>query len=117
MSKVIKKMKVEIYYKEECGDMISNLSSVESFCGHTDLGEHYVGVYIHKDYDENGGAFHVFESIFPMEFSEVACFRYNDYARTTLLDLENTMKEKVDSTFTLDEVADDLSIFVRFLNG
>lgn len=53
----------------------------------------------------------------PMEFSEVACFRYNDYSRTTLLDLENTLKEKVDSTFTLDEVADDLSIFIKFMHG
>ena len=115
MSKVIKEMKVELYYKEECGDMVSNLSSVESFCGHANSGR-YVGVYIHKNYDENGGAFHVFESMFPMEFSEVACFRYNDYARTTLLDLENTMKENIDPTFTLDEVADDLSIFIKFMH-
>ena len=116
MSAVIKKMKVELYYKEERGNLVSNLSSVESFCGHAKSG-HYVGIYIHKYYDENGGAFHVFESMLPMEFSEVACFRYTDYSKTTLLDLENTLKENIDSTFTLDEVADDLSIFVRFLNG
>ena len=115
MSKVIKEMKVELYYKEECGDMVSNLSSVESFCGHAKSG-YYVGVYIHKEYDLNGGAFHVFESMLPTEFSEVACFRYKDYSKMTLLDLENTMKEDVDSTFILDEVADDLSIFIKFMH-
>ena len=115
MGKVIKETKIELYYKDEFGNPASNLSSVESFCGHSKSG-HYVGIYIHKNYDENGGAFHVFESMFPMEFSEIACFRYNDYSRTTLLDLESTLKENIDSTFTLDEVADDLSIFVRFLN-
>ena len=115
MSKVIKEMKVELYYKEECGDMVSNLSAVESCCGHAKSG-HYVGVYIHKDYEENGGAFHVFDSMFPTEFSEVACFRYEDYSKMTLLDLENTLKENIDPTFTLDEVADDLSIFIKFMH-
>ena len=115
MSKVIKGMKVELYYKEERGNLVSNLSSIESFCGHTES-EHYVGVYIYKNYDENGGAFHVFESMFPTEFSEVACFRYEDYSKMTLLDLENTLKENVDPTFTLDEVADDLSIFIKFMH-
>lgn len=117
MSKVIKETKIELYYKEECGNLVSNLSAIESFCGHTKCGGRYVGIYIHKDYDENGGAFHVFESMFPIEFSEITCFRYADYSKMTLLDLENTLKENIDPTFTLDEVADDLSIFVRFLNG
>ena len=116
MSKVIKKIKIDYSYQREDGIMVHSLSHVESFRGHTKSG-HYAGVYIHKDYGENGGAFHVFESMFPMEFSEVACFRYTDYSKTTLLDLENTLKEKVDSAFTLDEVADDLSIFTKFLNG
>ena len=34
----------------------------------------------------------------------------------TLLDLENTLKENVDFTFTLDEVADDISIFIKFMH-
>ena len=117
MGKVIKEIKIQYYYEEEDGNPVSNLSSIESFCGHTNCGERYVGVYIHKNYDENGGAFHVFESMFPIEFSEVACFRYENYTKMSLLDLENTLRENIDSTFTLDEVADDLSIFTRFLNG
>ena len=116
MSKVIKEIKIRYYYEDEGGNPVSNLFSIESFCGHANS-KRYVGVYIHKDHDLNGGAFHVFESMFPREFSEVACFRYNEYTKTTLLDLENTLKEKVDSAFTLDEVADNLSIFVKFLNG
>lgn len=117
MGKVIKEIKIQYYYEDEGGNPVSNLSSIESFCGHTNCGEHYVGVYIHKDYDEKGGAFHLFESLFPIEFSEVACFRYENYSKMTLLDLENTLRENIDPTFTLDEVADDLSIFIKFLNG
>lgn len=115
MSKVIKKIKIDYSYQREDGITIHSLSHVESFCGHTKSG-HYAGVYIHKDYDENGGAFHVFESMFPTEFSEVACFRYEDYSKMTLLDLENTLKENLDPTFALDEVADDLSIFIKFMH-
>ena len=48
--------------------------------------------------------------------AKVACFRYENYSKMTLIDLENTLRENIDPTFTLDEVADDLSIFVRFLN-
>lgn len=115
MGNVIKEIKIQYYYEDEGGNPVSNLSSIESFCGHANS-KRYVGVYIHKDHDLNGGAFHVFESMFPMEFSEVACFRYEDYSKMTLLDLENTLRENIDPIFTLDEVADDLSIFVRFLN-
>lgn len=115
MGKVIKEIKIQYYYEDEGGNPVSNLSYIESFCGHTNS-ERYVGVYIHKNHDLNGGVFHVFESMFPMEFSEVTCFRYNDYSRTTLLDLENTLKENIDTTFTLDEVADDLSIFIKFMH-
>ena len=114
MSKIIKK--VELYYRDENDNLVSNLSSIESFCGHNSSGDHYVGVYIHTN-DGESGAFHLFESLFPITFSEIACFKYNDYTKKTLFDLENTLKEDVDATFTLDEVADDLSIFVRFLNG
>lgn len=115
MGKVIKEIKIQYYYEDEGSNPVSNLSSIESFCGHTKSG-HYAGVYIHKNYDENGEAFHVFESMFPMEFSEVACFRYDDYSKMTLIDLENTLKENIDSTFTLDEVADDISIFIKFMH-
>ena len=114
MSKIIKK--VELYYRNENDNLVSNLSSIESFCGHNSRGDRFVGVYIHT-VDEEGGAFHLFESLFPIEFFEIACFKYNDYTKKTLFDLENTLKENVDATFTLDEVADDLSIFVRFMNG
>ena len=114
MSKIIKK--VELYYRDENDSLVSNLSSVESFCGHTSNNRPYVGVYIHTN-DGEDGAFHLFESLFPITFSEIACFKYNDYTKKTLFDLENTLKENVDATFTLDEVADDLSIFARFLNG
>lgn len=116
MSKVIKKIKIDYSYQREDGIMVHSLSHIESFCGHTNCGGRYVGVYIHKDYDENGGAFHVFKSMFPVEFSEVACFRYEDYSKMTLLDLENTLKENIDYTFTLDEVADDISIFIKFMH-
>ena len=114
MSKIIKK--VELYYRNENDNLVSDLSSIESFCGHNSSGDRFVGVYIHTG-DEEGGAFHLFDSLFPIEFFEIACFKYDDYTKKTLLDLENTLKEHIDATFTLDEVADDLSIFARFLNG
>ena len=114
MSKIIKK--VELYYRKSDDTFVSDLSEVESFCGHNSIGDRFVGVYIHTG-DEEGGAFHLFDSLLPINFFEVACFKYDDYTKKTLLDLENTLKEYVDATFVLDEVADDLSIFTRFLNS
>ena len=115
MSAIIEKG--ELSYRKSDGTIVSDLNAVESFRGHTLHGDRYIGIYIHID-DEKGGAFHLFNPLFPVELYEIACFRYNDYAETTLADLENTCRTFTDSTFVLDEVADDLSIlFIEYLKS
>lgn len=44
ISKIIKK--VELYYRNENDNLVSDLSSIESFCGHNSSGDRFVGVYI-----------------------------------------------------------------------
>ena len=91
MSEIIKR--VELTYRAKDGTLASTLTAVESFRGHTD-DRYYVGAYIHTD-EGDDGAFHLFE----------VCF------------LENTCRAYTDSTFTLDEAADNLSIFLHYLEN
>ena len=113
MSEIIKR--VELTYRRNDGTIVSNLSAVESFRGHTD-DRYYVGAYIHTD-DGDYGAFHLFEVCFLENMLQVAEFKYDDYIATTLIDLENTCRTYTDSTFTLDEAADNLSIFFHYLEN
>ena len=113
MSAIIKK--VELNYQKSDGTIVSNLSAVESFRGHTD-DRYYVGAYIHTD-DGDDGAFHLFEVCFLENMFQVAEFKYDNYFTATLIDLENTCRSYTASTFTLDEAADNLSIFLHYLEN
>ena len=113
MSEIIKK--VELTYRAKDGTLASTLTAVESFRGHTD-DRYYVGAYIHTD-DGDDGAFHLFEVCFLETMIQVTEFKYDDYTATTLTDLENTCRTFTDSTFTLDEAADNLSIFLHYLEN
>ena len=114
MSAIIKK--VELNYQKSDGTIVSNLSTVESFRGHTASGRHFVGAYIHTD-DGNDGAFHLFEVCFLENMFQVAEFKYDNYLTATLIDLQNTCRAFTDSTFILDEAADNLSIFLHYLEN
>ena len=114
MSEIIKR--VELSYRKGCGTITSKLSAVESFRGHTADGSHFVGVYIHTRND-NDGAFHLFEVCFLENMFQVAEFKYDNYLTATLIDLENTCRSYTDSTFLLDEAADNLSIFFHYLEN
>ena len=116
MSAIIKEVKISYSYQREDGTMAHNLSAVESFHGHTDDDRHFVGAYIHTESGESG-AFHLFEVCSLENMFQVAEFKYKDYTASTLVDLENTCRAYTDSTFTLDEVADDLSIFLKYLEN
>lgn len=113
MSEIIKR--VELTYRAKDGTLASTLTAVESFRGHTD-DRYYVGAYIHTD-DGDDGTFHLFEVCFLEVMVEIAEFKYDDYTTTTLNDLENTCRSYTDSTFTLDEAADNLSIFFHYLEN
>ena len=114
MSGIIKK--VELNYRRNDGTIASNLSAVESFRGHTAGGRYFVGAYIHSS-ENDSGAFHLFEVCFLENMFEVAVFKYDDYITTTLVDLENTCRAFTDHTFALDEAADNLSIFLHYLEN
>ena len=114
MSDIIKR--VELTYRTKDGTLASTLTAVESFRGHTADGSHFVGAYIHTD-DGDDGAFHLFEVCFLENMVQVAEFKYDDYLTATLIDLENTCRSYTDSTFTLDEAADNLSIFLDYLEN
>ena len=114
MSEIIKK--VELNYQRSDGILTSNLSAVESFRGHTASGRYFVGVYIHTA-DGDSGAFHLFEVCFLENMFQRAEFKFENYITATLLDLERMCRTYTDSTFTLDEVADDLSIFSKYLEN
>ena len=114
MSGIIKK--VELNYRRNDGTIVSNLSTVESFGGHTAYGNYFVGAYIHTVKDDSG-AFHLFEVRFVGDIFQVAEFKYDNYITATLTDLENTCRTFTDSTFTLDEAADNLSIFLHYLEN
>lgn len=114
MSEIIKR--VELNYEKSDGTIASNLSAVESFRGHTAGGRYFVGAYIHTA-TGNSGAFHLFEVCFLENMFQVAEFKYDNYITATLLDLENTCRTFTDSTFTLDEAADNLSIFLHYLEN
>ena len=113
MSEIIKR--VELNYQKSDGTIVSNLSEVESFHGHND-DRHFVGAYIHTK-DGDSGAFHLFEVCFLENMFQVAEFKYDNYITTTLIDLENTCRAFTDSTFALDEAADNLSIFLHYLEN
>lgn len=116
MSAIIKK--VELNYQRHDGTIASNLSAVESFRGHTADGRYFVGAYIHVHTARgDSGAFHLFEVFFLENMFQVAEFKYDNYITVTLLDLENTCRSFTDSTFTLDEAADNLSIFLHYLEN
>ena len=114
MSEIIKR--VELNYKKGDGTIASNLSAVESFRGHTSNGRYFVGAYIHTN-ENDSGSFHLFEVCFLENMFQVAEFKYDNYLTTTLIDLENTCRSYTDSTFTLDEAADNLSIFLNYLEN
>ena len=114
MSEIIKR--VELNYKKGDGTITSNLNAVESFRGHTSNGRYFVGAYIHTN-ENDSGAFHLFEVCFLENMFQVAEFKYDNYLTATLLDLENTCRAYTDSTFTLDEAADNLSIFLHYLEN
>lgn len=114
MSEIIKK--VELNYKRGDGTIASNLSAVESFRGHTADGRHFVGAFIHTN-ENDSGAFHLFEVFFFENMFQIAEFKYDNYVQATLLDLENTCSTLIDSTFILDEAADNLSIFLHYLEN
>lgn len=114
MSEIIKR--IELNYRKGNGTITSNLSALESFRGHTADGRHFVGAYIHTNKNDSG-AFHLFEVCFLENMFEVAVFKYDDYITTTLVDLENTCRAFTDHTFTLDEAADNLSIFLHYLEN
>ena len=109
MSEIIKR--VELTYRAKDGTLASTLTAVESFRGHTD-DRYYVGAYIHGD-----DAFHLFEVCFLENMFQVAEFKYDNYLTATLIDLENTCRAFTDSTFLLDEAADNLSIFLHYLEN
>lgn len=113
MSEIIKR--IELNYRNGDGTLASTLTAVESFRGHTD-DRYYVGAYIHTD-DGDDGAFHLFEGCFLENMFQVAEFKYDNYLTATLIDLENTCRTYTDSTFTLDEAADNLSIFFHYLEN
>lgn len=114
MSEIIKK--VELNYKKGDGTIASNLSAVESFRGHTGNGRYFVGAYIHTN-ENDSGSFHLFEVFFLENMFQIAEFKYDNYVQATLLDLENTCSTLIDSTFILDEAADNLSIFLHYLEN
>ena len=114
MSEIIKRH--ELTDRAKDGTLASTLTAVESFRGHTADGSHFVGAYIHTD-DGDDGTFHLFEVCFLEVMVEIAEFKYDDYTTTTLTDLENTCRTYTDSTFTLDEAADNLSIFLYYLEN
>lgn len=114
MSGIIKK--VELNYRRNDGTIVSNLSAVESFRGHTACGDYFVGAYIHNA-NNDSGAFHLFEVRFVENMFQVAEFKYDNYLTATLNDLENTCRSFTDSTFILDEAADNLSIFLHYLEN
>ena len=101
MSEIIKR--VELTYRAKDGTLASTLTAVESFRGHTDEGD--------------DGAFHLFEVYFLENMFQVAEFKYDNYLTATLIDLENTCRSYTDSTFVLDEAADNLSIFLHYLEN
>ena len=120
MSAIIKEVKISYSYQTKDGTMAHNLSEVESFRGHTAGGRYFVGAYIHTDTDpasSESGAFHLFEVYSLKNMFQVAKIKYRDYTASTLVDLENTCRAYTDSTFTLDEVADDLSLFLKYLEN
>ena len=118
MSAIIKEIKINYSYQRKDGTMAHNLSAVESFRGHTAGGRYFVGAYIHPDTaSDESGAFHLFEVYSLKNMFQVAEFKYKDYMASTLIDLENTCRSYTDSTFTLDEVADDLSLFLKYLEN
>ena len=118
MSAIIKEVKISYSYQTKDGTMAHNLSEVESFRGHTAGGSHFVGAYIHADtVSGESGAFHLFEVCSLGNMFQVAKIKYRDYTASTLVDLENTCRAYTDSTFTLDEVADDLSLFLKYLEN
>lgn len=115
MSEIIKR--VELTYRTKDDTLVSNLSAVESFRGHIANGKHFVGVFIHT---ENGdsGAFHLFEVCFLENMFQLAEFKFENYIAATLNDLEHMCRiYTFDPTFTLDEAADDLSIFSKYLEN
>lgn len=114
MSDIIKR--IELSYQQSDGTLTSNLSAVESFRGHTANGKHFVGVYIHTTNGDDG-AFHLFEICFLENMFQRAEFRFENYIAATLNDLEHMCRIYTNSTFTLDEVADDLSIFFKYLEN
>ncbi len=116
MSTISKKVKISYSYQRKDGTVAHDLSAVESFRGHTADGSHFVGAYIHTN-DGDDGIFHLFAVCFLENMFQVAEFKYDDYMSTTLVELENTCRAYTDSTFTLDEVADDLSIFLKYLEN
>lgn len=109
MSAIIKEVKISYSYQTKTGTMAHNLFEVESFRGHTAGDRYFVGAYIHNDSGESG-AFHLFRVYSLGNMFQVAKIKYRDYTASTLVDLENTCRAYTDSTFTLDEVADDLSL-------
>ncbi len=113
MSEIIKR--VELSYQKSDGTIVSNLSAVESFHGHTD-DRHFVGAYIHTAKGDSG-AFHLFEVCFLENMFQVAEFKYDNYITTTLTDLERTCCNFTDHTFVLDEASDNLSIFLHYLEN
>lgn len=114
MSEIIKK--VELNYQRSDGTLASNLSAVESFRGHTAAGKYFVGAFIHTVKDDSG-AFHLFEVSFLENMFQLAEFKFANYIAATLLDLERMCRTYTDVTFVLDEVADDLSIFSKYLEN
>lgn len=114
MSDIIKR--IELSYQKSDGTLTSNLSAVESFRGHTATGRHFVGVYIHTA-DGDSGAFHLFEIFFLENMFQRAEFKFENYIAATLNDLEHKCRTYTDPTFTLDEAADNLSIFSRYLEN
>lgn len=114
MSEIIKR--IELSYQQSDGTLTSNLSAIESFRGHTANGKHFVGVFIHT---ENGdsGAFHLFEVCFVENMFQLAEFKFENYIEATLLDLERMCRTYTDVTFVLDKVADNLSIFLHYLEN
>lgn len=114
MSEIIKR--IELSYQRSDGTLVSNLSAVESFRGHTANGKHFVGVYIHTTQNDSG-AFHLFEVCFLENMFQLAEFKFENYIAATLNDLEHMCRVYTDPTFTLDEAADDLSIFFKYLEN
>lgn len=112
VSEIIKK--VELNYRKSDGTITPKLDAVESFRGHTATGRHFVGAYIHT---YESGAFHLFEVFFLENMFQIAEFKYDNYITATLTELENTCCAFTDSTFVLDEAADNLSIFLNYIEN